>query len=369
MSSFSTLTITATLENARKTVQPDVPNTVPSLSNLFPAAPEDPTWADGTVYTAPRIVTHNGKQYSVYKQSHTASPDTEPGVGANWKDEWRYYDPLPKPTLTYGGALLGDNGALWDMQNLTSHYWYAKDSQGAYLRDNISPEIFHKNFVTSGDKDLPDRNHPGRLRLPSMDIEYGPSTTINDTNHPLWEKQVAQMQKAATDMRALGFPAMFYQPWSYDTVPPRLLFQYMFRDHDWNRMDVPLGQRHNKSNVDQIVAKRMRPYVDVVGLRVYAVYPLANEDDFNQDKFLYAVDYNLQKVKYLYPDRPIFCWVQPSSTTPWTEINLATWNKFISFMYMHPDVDALMLFWLPDKPVAAGWDNVFKPSAVAAAAP
>ena len=109
-------------------------------------------WSDGTAYVINDLVEHNGSSY-IATQNHTASPATEPGVGAFWTTNW--------DLLASGGAPGAPGPAGADGADGESFVWRGQWSDSSsYI---INEVVFNNgsSYIATADHDASFATEPG----------------------------------------------------------------------------------------------------------------------------------------------------------------------------------------------------------------
>ena len=346
-------------------VQPPVqpPTTTPVPFPQFPLPVNDVTWSDGASMSTGDVVEISGKKYSA-KTDHVAAAANMPNTGASWEANWYYYDPLPKPVFAPYSEILDRNAAIYNLRNLTQHFFYEKVS-GSYVLDNISIPTFQTNFIDSGVCNETDYRFPNRRKFFCIDIENGPagSNTLRNFNSPRYNDQVSQMQQIAEMVRGTGNPAAFYQSWHFDVNNNENIQRYLFESVRPDKWVPPLQARFDYDRGSLQIANEFASHQDASMLRSYPYHILGPTTGINFSRYLYTIDESINKAKDLYEDQPLYLWVQPNSTDNFDPIPLATWNTIIQYLFDNPAVDGLIIFYLDKKTQEAGWSQVFHPSA------
>lgn len=286
--------------------------------------------------------------------------------------EWRPSLKLPKPVYIetrHYHDIMQFNTELRNYRNLTAHFTLPI-VDGKYDTRSYRPEVFHKNYLNRKpaikfDRDI---NDVTRQQLHTLDIEKHKLYAINNEN---WSRQTQEVEAISNLMKSTGRPVgvygINYGPSFYQTYSN--IYRHWYNKTDLKRAELYYQKIPQHRIVAEKLAERFDDVIDYNLIGLYVPEYISDVDSWKLKQFLFYFDKYLEYLRE-FSTKPNYIVLQPNyvGQNNWQPIQKEIWDKIVRHAFLHPDVDAILIFTLPEyrgKPVVQDkdWESIFLPKA------
>ena len=275
-----------------------------------------------------------------------------------------------KPVMVHPNRpdILQANPFLREYWHLTNHYFYPKQRNGLYIYNlGIDPERFIEQYINNDERRTKTDDHASvRYRDVILNLEMLKLQQIDDPNWWDWTQQYINIARL---MKSVGKPVAIYgthhttgaefQIWynigrfQYRLDPERNPLYESQKAHaevkieDYKQKEVRLLEQL------EAIRDRMSPHIDAVVLSCYMPYTAPSLDSEAWISYESYLQQCVSVYRLLYPNKPIYVFIQPSFTHSKPErfqpMSNEIWNATFKAVYENKEVDRVYIFGLTSK--------------------
>jgi hypothetical protein len=275
-----------------------------------------------------------------------------------------------KPVMVHPNRpdILQANPFLREYWHLTNHYFYPKDSSGRYIYNTgIDRERFKAQYLDNEERRTKLDDHPKvKYRDVILNLEMLKLYKVDD---PDWRKWTQQYIDVSGMIDAAGIPTAIYG--THHTGGAEFQIWYNIGRFEY-RLDPERNPRYEEQKekaaiklkeykqketgllkVLEKIRDRMSPHIDAVVLSCYMPYTAPSLDSEAWISYESYLQQCVSAYRLLYPNKPIYVFIQPSFTHSKPErfqpMSNEVWNATLKTVYENKDVDRVYIFSLLSK--------------------